>query len=589
MGICPDNFIVLADEAISGTCESRPGFDELKKLIYSDRLGIMIVAEQSRLSRGANAKSLIKDIVYHGGRFLSVSEGIDTTRKGWETIVGISQIHHSHSNTDTAERVRAGQEGRVRDGDGSAGDYPYGYESEYVDPVAAADYRGRGPKPKRKVVIEPNAAVVVQEVFQRFANNESMTKIVEWWNNNLDKFPQVTNKAGARIRIDLVRRMLLNPKYTGVWPWGVTTMVYDGNGKGKQIPARPDQSVVVASRPHLRIIDQQLWDKTVARFAALKAIYGMKPDGQKRGPAAGYRLLYERSLLGGKVHCALCGAKLLVIISWGNKHLRCPNRRLGTCSMSVTIPYLRAENGVLSILADVLKNYPGWLQLAMKAMREELERASRAIPAELQHVESELHTVTVGLNRLIESVSTGEVRGQTVSQRIDAMEATKADLQARIAQLQCTRPSRMQMPSDAWVAEQLKSLTAILKQEMATVARHLRPLLTHVMAEQVKIGKQKSGRARLRFTIDGWAVLAQILGDRLPEGVLAQLQPGESKTSQEFHIELGKETAIHKWAPQIVGWREQKVPVTWSEIAKRTGLTSSTAYHVYKYWKDRNP
>ena len=98
MGIADTDFIVMADEAVSGTPDSRPKFDRLKQLIYADRLGILVVTEQSRLSRGDNVKSLVKDIVFHGGRFISATEGVDTERKGWKMIVGISELHHSRSN-----------------------------------------------------------------------------------------------------------------------------------------------------------------------------------------------------------------------------------------------------------------------------------------------------------------------------------------------------------------------------------------------------------------------------------------------------------------------------------------------------------
>src|SRR5580704_8491793 len=81
-------FRVIADEAMKGTSETRPGLVEIKELIRAGRLGILIVAEQSRLSRGDQTTSLIKDIVYQGGRFISVGEGVDTEKKGWELIVG---------------------------------------------------------------------------------------------------------------------------------------------------------------------------------------------------------------------------------------------------------------------------------------------------------------------------------------------------------------------------------------------------------------------------------------------------------------------------------------------------------------------
>jgi DNA invertase Pin-like site-specific DNA recombinase len=109
------DFRVICDEALKGTNESRLGFVEVKDLIDAGNLGILIVAEQSRLSRGDSTTSLIKDIVFQGGRFISVAEGIDTEKKGWELLVVFSGIHHARSNKDTAERVRAGKEG-PRDG-----------------------------------------------------------------------------------------------------------------------------------------------------------------------------------------------------------------------------------------------------------------------------------------------------------------------------------------------------------------------------------------------------------------------------------------------------------------------------------------
>ena len=273
LDIPDEGFIVLADEAISGALESRPQFDRLKELVYSKRLGIVVVTEQSRLSRGDNAKALIKDMVFHGGR-------------------------------------------------------------------------GRGPKPKRVVVIDDAAAAMVRQVFRMFAvEGRSMNEIVRWWNQHLAEFPPITRKSSAKVRIDHVRRTLKNRKYIGTWIFGATTTVYDGHGNGKAVPARPDQTVTVVERPALRIIDQATWEKAQARFIELKAIYGMKPDGRRRGPAVHYRRLYDRSLLGGKVTCACCGSTLLVAARLGEKRSSLPS------SAAVARMVLWMNNG-LSPAAD---------------------------------------------------------------------------------------------------------------------------------------------------------------------------------------------------------------------------------------------
>jgi site-specific DNA recombinase len=164
---------------------------------------------------------------------ISITEDIDTDRKGWQTHVGLTELHHSRSNEDTAERVRGAQEGRVRSPNGSAGDFPYGYASEYDDPVAAANYHGRGSKPSKHVVICEPAAKLVRAVFEMFVAGESISAIVTWWEEHKAEHPPITK---TMIHHQHVRRMLANPKYIGAWTFGETTTVREGRRK-KQIKA----------------------------------------------------------------------------------------------------------------------------------------------------------------------------------------------------------------------------------------------------------------------------------------------------------------------------------------------------------------
>ncbi len=148
-GIADEGFVVICDEAISGTSEKRPGLDRIMELMRAGQLGMPVVSEQSRFSHGDNAKATIKDIVFHGGRFISIAEDIDTDRKGWQMHAGISELHHARSNKDSAERVRGGQEGRILDGNGSAGDFPFGYASVFTGPKSALKDIGRGARPRQ--------------------------------------------------------------------------------------------------------------------------------------------------------------------------------------------------------------------------------------------------------------------------------------------------------------------------------------------------------------------------------------------------------------------------------------------------------
>lgn len=577
LGIPHEDFVVLADEAVRGTLESRPAFDRLKEMIYANRIGIVVVTEQSRLSRGDNVKSLLKDLVYHGGRFISIAEGIDTTHKGWKMIVGISEIHHSRANEDTAERVRGGQEGRVRDGNGSAGDYSYGYASEYVDPVAAAQYRGRGPKPKRHVIIDEAAAAVVRQIFAMFAiEGLSISAIVRWWEARKEQFPKITR---TRIHHQHVRRILSNPKYVGIWRFGQTTTVQDGRGNKKQVAVGPEHTVTCVERPSLRIIDQALWDKAQGRLAKLKEIHGRRPHGRKRGPAQYYKLLYEKSLLGGLITCGCCGARMIVLRG-GVKRVACPNHALDKCTNSTGVPVAQAEKAILAIIEQALRSYPQWMQAVAEATRRELERMAKAMPDERTRLRDRLADLGQRIDNLTHAIEMGGASA-TLNQRLAKLEGEKASVEAALAQLDQVETAAVQIPSDQWIGQQLSALASLLETELHSLARHIRPMLGRVVAEPVIAPGKKRGYARLRFTLRGWATLSHLLADKLPPVVASSLAgPSLPDESPPFVIELGAPTQIDRWAKQVVEWRRQNV--TWPEIVRRTGLSLGSAWTAYQ-------
>ena len=132
-GIDTANFVVVNDRAASGTKNNRLQFDLLREQIQRGEINILAVDDQARFSRADNAFSFITDLVYSGGRFVSTGEGIDTKQEGWELRVKVMELHNSTTIRELGRRVRRGQLGRILD-DGSAGDFPFGYEPYYVDP-----------------------------------------------------------------------------------------------------------------------------------------------------------------------------------------------------------------------------------------------------------------------------------------------------------------------------------------------------------------------------------------------------------------------------------------------------------------------
>ena len=180
--------------------------------------------------------------------------------------------------------------------------------------------------------------------------------------------------------------------------------------------------------------------------------------------------------------------------------------------------------------------------------------------------QSQFQEVSVRLDRLLDAIANGGLEGPTVRTKVTSLEGRKAELEARVLHLRKVYSSPMQMPDEQWIRGQLEHLAELLRDEMTSAAAHLRPMLASVVADPVRPGARTVGYARVRFTIDGWPVLAQILGTKLPAAVLSGLTPGEGRTTAEFTVDLGRASPIDHWAPMIAQWREEKV--SWQEIGR---------------------
>ena len=86
------------------------------------------------LSRHFDQQLVVLQRIHDEVSAYAQAEGIDTDQKGWELRVKVMELHHSQNTRDLRHRVRRGQIGRILQ-DGSAGDFPFGYESYFLDAV----------------------------------------------------------------------------------------------------------------------------------------------------------------------------------------------------------------------------------------------------------------------------------------------------------------------------------------------------------------------------------------------------------------------------------------------------------------------
>ncbi|HKB38051.1 MAG TPA: recombinase family protein [Gemmataceae bacterium] len=576
MGIDTTDALVLKDEAESGTKINRDGFARLTEMIRRGEVSILAVDDQSRLSRANNACAFIQDLVFHGGRFISTGEGIDTFQKGWKLRVQVLGIHNSATIEDLAHRVHRGQKGRVLE-DGSAGDFPFGYESFFLNPEEALRASRRGPKPKKGLRVCEEQAKWVRQIFAWFVAGVSIRVIARRLNEA--KVPKDHRSSKPGWHHQLVRAMLANEKYVGVWRWAETTTIRDSAGRKKQIPT-PLHEQQRRDRPQLRIIDQETWDKASKRLAELNETFGIKEGQKSRGPKVHPPDVYPSSLLGGLLVCGCCGAKLWQHHSNKRRYYACPNHNKGLCAMASHVPADQAEQALTGYLTTLLCAWPDWLTAVYQRVHQLLREEAAQVPQETEQKRERLQEVTRQLDNLVAALADGSLQSMTVKDRLHTLEREAAELREWLERTQTTAQQGLELPDQDWLAERLCQWVQDLNGDVSQAARVLRQALGTLAAHAVIPPGKQRGYTQLRFRIQGWQTLCAVLGDRVPGGL--QIQPPEiqAETSPEFRLDLGQRSKLDQWAPQIATWRSEGV--TWEEIVARTGLDLNRAFIAWK-------
>jgi DNA invertase Pin-like site-specific DNA recombinase len=362
-GFDPSGFMLFADSDESGLLDSRPEFDRLWELICQKRIRTVAVIHQDRFSRGVNVVAMLTDLKFNNGRFLSLDENLDSNVEGWEFIVGMRAAMNHEFIKNLSRRSREGSVGRLLDGNGSAGDFPYAFASV---PIQSPNPK-RNRRPKARVVIEERAAALVVMIFVLFADqNNSVAAICRWVDEHRHEYPPLPAK--GPMYAAYIRAILRNPKYIGRWWYGATKTMRDSKGK-KRFAKVAAENVLWIDRPDLRIVPQDLWERAQAKLAKLKAIYGLREGQRKRGPREHYRGLYAKKLLPALTFCSACGSSMLEYAS-ADKRLNCKGYRQRICKNNVTLPYTRAEAAVLRELEKLLKTQADWVSCVVSKTKE---------------------------------------------------------------------------------------------------------------------------------------------------------------------------------------------------------------------------
>lgn len=571
--------IVIHDEAESGTKTFRPEAERLEEMSKNGEIELLAVDDQARFTRADNAYSMITDLVYQGGRFISTGEGIDTDQPGWELRVKVMELHNSTTIRELGRRVRRGQRGRLL-AKLTAGDYPYGYESFIVHPEKVV-VNGRGPKPEKDLRINEGEATWIRQIFQWFIMGWSMTKIAsELTRRGVPRGRRCRNKPWTHQQ---VRTILSNRKYVGDWVWGKTMTLRNSKGKTKQKEVPQDEWVRVV-REDLRIIDQATWDQAERRLAELLDVYGHKEGQAPRGPRVHHSAAYPSDLLQGVLFCT-CGAKMHQKQSNKRHYYICPRGgdAPGMCTMRTSVPRDKAKDALLSLVATFLTKQPKWIEKALAEMRQVLEEAAARVPAEADADRRRLADLEIQIETLVDNLSRIRGGSEAISSRLTALEVDAEKLRAKLADETAVKKLPSLIPPAGWLDEQLGDVKSILEEGGVQGAMLLRKLIGKIVVTQVLPPGKSRGYPRLAFRVDAWQAIRSFLPEKVQQALSTSVVLA-ADGAEEFQIDLGAPTSMDDWAPQIAAWRAAGVP--WKEIWEKTGLGSGPAYVCWKRYVD---
>ena len=408
---------IFHDDGISGrAAEKRPGFQQMIATAKdpSHPFDTIIVWKFSRFARNQEESIFYKSILRSKCKVdvVSVSEPLIAGPFG-SLIERIIEWMDEFYSVRLAEEVKRSM--TVNAKNGTLQSTPsFGYRVE-----------------NRQLVIVPEEAEIVREIFRRFISGDAMFRIAKDLSSR-----GIRTHRGNPFENRTIDYILNNPVYLGKLRWTPT---------GRTRRNFKNEDSIIADALHEPIIDAETWDAAQARCAELKKSYKRygKPSSERK------------HWLCGVVRCSTCGATLI----WASPHfMKCNNYAHGRCTTAQHIAVEALEESFLAQLQHDLtfaESVACVVQAAKPAHSDQRLQQQRA-------------RIVSRIDRLRESYLDGVETLETYKAARQQMQAQLDDLDAQIAEsaaVPVVDAAALLRNAIAAVLETLRSPTATVAQK----------------------------------------------------------------------------------------------------------------------------
>ena len=410
------------DAAISGSSTIlRHGIQQVVRDAQRGLFTVVIAEALDRISRDqADVATLYKHLKFAGVTIVTLAEGEIS-----ELHVGLKGTMNALFLKDLAMKTHRGLRGRVEKGKAGGG-LCYGYRV-----LKQFDGNGEPVRGDREIVVEE--AEIIRRIFREFAGGKSPKAIATDLNSEGIPGPLGRAWGDTSIRGHITRGtgILNNELYAGVLVWNRQRFIKDPSTGKRVSRPNPESQWIRTEVPHLRMIEDDLWQAVRNRQKQISAIFGPNPANTLEGRMKRLHLTVRPvSLLTGLLTCGCCGGKFGIITP--GRYACLNHHRRGTCDNGRSITREKIEARVLAGIKDKLVSSQAVAE-AVKAYAEEMNRLNHDRRAQVAIDGKNLAKVEKAIAGIISAIEDGMYQ-PSMKARMDDLERQKADITARLSQ-----------------------------------------------------------------------------------------------------------------------------------------------------------
>ncbi len=442
-GWCEQNGIevitTFVEPGRSGTDESRPSFQAMMTDASAKPrpFDIIVVHSFSRFCRDEFTYATAKRTLDKAGiRLTSITQPLGDDHTG-QMICSILTTFDAYQSRENGKHTARAMKENARQGFWNGARPPFGF--------AIADAEQRGGKTKRKLVVEPDEAVIIQRIFDMYlaisGRQFGIKAIVNQLNGEGVSF------RGKPFMISSVHRILTNETLTGRH-WFNKLDVRTGE-------RRPSSEWIGVAVP--QIIERSAFDRAQLMLE------------QRRPNVTAPRVVNAPTLLTGLAACSACGAGMTLRTGKGGRYRYyvCAGRaqKGATRCEGCSIPMETLDDIILGALADRVFTADRIEALVTPIVSQTLE-AEQERHRQQSNLKGQITEADGAMNRLLTAIEKGliDLDDPSLKGRMQALTQQRAVLEGQLAQHQLSlrigRPKFTQAKLDRIIQLQRERLTS---------------------------------------------------------------------------------------------------------------------------------